>query len=183
VMKRYLQTILLFDVALPALFIGLPCCVLLWAVVQFQSFVIAKAEAHATYEAQNRQVATLNAELEPMQAKTQLLKALLSSTDIEAKLVSGLGAGLDKLSSDDIEQTRHDFQYGASTIGSNYGEGRTVTLKLFSRWESLNSVTADWETRFPNLVLESLAIDVVPGSAMSTPYLQSTLTYFVITEN
>lgn len=182
-MKRYLQTILLFDFALPALFIGLPCCVLFWAVLKFQSFVAEKAEAHAAYETQSRQVAALSAELEPMRAKTLLLKALLSSTDIEAKLVSGIGAGLEKFPPDDVEQTLHDFQFGPSTIGLNYGEGRTVTLKLFSRWESLNSVTADWETRFPNLVLESLSIDVVPGSAASAPYLQSTLAYFVIAEN
>jgi hypothetical protein len=182
-MKRYLQTILLFDVALPALFLGLPCFALLWAVVQFQSFVVAKTAAHATYEAQSRQVATLNTELEPLRAKTQLLKVLLSSTDIEAKLVSGLGAGLEKLSPDDVEETLHDFQFGPSTIGPNYGDGRQLTLKLLSRWESLNIVTADWETRFPNLVLQSLSIDVVPGSAVSAPYLQSTLSYFIVTEN
>ena len=49
-MKRYLQSILVFDVALPALFIGLPCFALLWAVLRFQSFVAEKAEAHAAYE-------------------------------------------------------------------------------------------------------------------------------------
>ena len=42
-MKRYLQAILLFDVALPALFIGLPCFALLWAVLRFQSFVERKS--------------------------------------------------------------------------------------------------------------------------------------------
>jgi len=118
-----------------------------------------------------------------MRAKTLLLKALLSSNDIEAKLVSGIGADMEKLSSDEVEQTLHDFQFGPSIIGPNYGEGRTMTLKLFSRWEALNIATADWETRFPNLVLESLSIDLVAGSAVSTPYLQSALTYFVVTEN
>ena len=107
-----------------------------------------------------------------MRAKVSLLKALLSNDDIEAKLGSGIAAGLDKFSSDDVEQTLHDFQYGASAIGPNYGEGRRLTLKLSSRWESLNTATADWETRFPNLVLESLSIDLVPGSAVSAPYLQ-----------
>ena len=64
---------------------------------------IEKAEEHAAYETQSRQVAALSAELEPMRAKVVLLKALLSSDDIEAKLVSGIGAGLEKLSSDDVE--------------------------------------------------------------------------------
>jgi hypothetical protein len=182
-MKRYLQTILLFDLALPALLIGLPCCALLWAVLRFQTFVVEKAEAHAAYETQSREVATLTAELEPLRAKTVILRALLSGTDIEAKLVSGIGAGLEKLPSDEVEETLHDFQFGPSTIGPNYGDGRSMTLKLFSRWESLNTAAADWETRFPNLVLESLSIDLVPGSAISAPYLQSALTYFVITEN
>jgi hypothetical protein len=182
-MKRYLQTILLFDVALPALFLGLPCCVLLWAVLRFQSFVVEKAEAHAGYETQSRQVTTLSAELAPIQAKVVLLRSLLSGDDIESKLGTGIQAGLDKLSSDDVEQTLHDFQFGPSAIGANYGEGRRLTLKLSSHWESLNTATADWETRFPNLVLESLSIDVAPGSAVSSSYLQSALSYFVVTEN
>lgn len=182
-MKRYLQAILIFDVALPALLIGLPCCVLVWAVLRFQTFVVEKKSAHATYEIQSRQVASLNAELEPMRAKVALLKTILSGADIEARLTSGIAAGLEKLPADDVEQTLHDFQYGASTISPNYGEGRQLTLKLSSRWESLNTATADWETRFPNLVLQSLSIDLVPGSAVSAPYIQSTLSYFVVTEN
>jgi hypothetical protein len=182
-MKRYLQSILLFDLALPALLLGLPCFALLWAVLRFQSFVVEKREAQAAYEMQSRQVAALTVELQPMRSKDLPLKALLSSNDIEAKLGSAIAAGLEKFSSDDVEQTLHDFQYGPSTIGPNFGDGRTMTLKLSSRWEALNSATADWETRFPNLVLESLSIDLVPGSAASAPYLQSALTYFVVTEN
>jgi hypothetical protein len=182
-MKRYLQSILLFDFAVPLLLIALPCCVLLWAVVTFQNFVIEKAAAHTAYEMQSRQVAALSAQLDPLQSKVVLLKALLSSTDIEAKLVSGLGAGLEKVSADDLDQTLHDFQSGPSTIGPSYGDGRIMTLKLFSRWEALNTVTVEWETRFPNMVLQTLSIDVVPGSAISAPYLQSNLSYFVVTEN
>jgi hypothetical protein len=182
-MKKYLQTILLFDVALPALFLGLPCCALLWALLRFQSFVVEKAEARAAYEVQSRQVAALSTELQPLREKTVALREILSSTDIEARLVSGLGASLEKLPADEVEQNLHDFQYGSSTIGPIYGEGRTMTLNLFSRWEALNNAAAEWETRFPNLVLESLSIDVVGGSATSTPYLQSVLAYFVVTEN
>jgi hypothetical protein len=33
------------------------------------------------------------------------------------------------------------------------------------------------------MILESLSIDLAPGSAVSVPYLQSSLTYFVVTEN
>jgi hypothetical protein len=182
-MKRYLHAILLFDFALPALFIGLPCCALLWAVLRFQSLVVEKAEAQASYETQSGQVATLSAELEPMQAKVTLLKGILSGDDIEAKLGSGIAAALEKLSPDDVEQTLHDFQYGSSTIGPNLGDGRRLTLKLLSRWEALNTVTTEWEARFPNMVLESLSIDLVPRSPVSKPYLQSALSYFIMTEN
>jgi hypothetical protein len=181
--KRYLHAILLFDCALPALFLGLPCCALLWAVLRFQSLVLERAEAQASYETQSRQVAILSAELEPMQAKVSLLKGILSGDDIEAKLGSGIAAALEKFTSDDIEQTLHDFQYGPSTIGPNFGDGRRLTLRILSRWEALNIVTAEWETRFPNMVLESLSIDMVPGSATSRPYLQSALSYFIMTEN
>jgi hypothetical protein len=182
-MKRYLHAILLFDFALPVLLIGLPCCALLWALLRFQSYVVEKAEAQASYETQSRQAATLSAELEPMRAKVSLLKGLLSGDDVEAKLGSGMAAGLEKLSPDDVEQTLHDFQYGPSMIGPNFGDGRQLTLKILSRWEALNITTADWEARFPNMVLESLSIDVMPGSAGSAPYLQSALSYFIVTEN
>jgi len=182
-MKRYLQSILVFDFALPALLIGLPCCALLWAVMRFQSYVIEKAEIRAAYETQSRQVTALSAELAPMDPKVLLLREMLSSNDIEAKLGNGIEASLEKLSSDDVEQTLHDFQYGPSTIGPNYGDGRQMTLKLSSRWESLNTAAADWETRFPNLVLETLSIDLAAGTAVSAPYLQSALSYFVVTDN
>lgn len=182
-MNKYLQAILIFDVALPALFIGLPCCALLWGVLRFQSFVGERTEEHAKYETQSRQVAALSAELAPTRAKVSLLKALLSNDDIETNLDRGIAAALEKFSSDDVAQTLHDFQYGASVIGQNFGEGRQLTLKLSSRWESLNTATAEWETRFPNLVLETLSIDLTAGSALSVPYLQSALLYFVVTEN
>jgi hypothetical protein len=182
-MKKYLQAILVFNVALPALLIGLPFFALLWAVLRFQGFVAEKAEDHANYETQSLQVTKLGAELRPIKEKVVLLKGLLSNEDIEAKLGAGIAAALEKLSSDDIEQTLHDVQFGASAIGPNYGDGRRLSLKFSSRWESLNAATAEWETRFPNLVLETLSIDLQPGSTLGAPYLQSTLSYFVITEN
>jgi hypothetical protein len=182
-MNKYLQSILVFDLAFPALLLGLPCCALLWAGLWIQSSGVEKAEEHSAYEIQNRQVAALSGELQPMGAKIALLKTLLSADDIESKLGNGISAGLDKLTADDIEQTLHDFQVGPSDIGTNFGEGRRLSLKLSSRWEALNIATATWETRFPNMVLESLTIDFEPGTTVSPPYLQSALSYFVVTEN
>jgi hypothetical protein len=182
-MKKYLQTILLFDVALPAFAIGLPCCVLFWAVLHSENVASEKALQRAAFDEQVQQVTVLKGRLEPLKEKVKLLKALLSSEDIEAKLGSGIAAELEKLSPDAVEETLHDFQYGTSAIGPNYGEGRRLTLKLSSRWETLNTATEEWETRFPNLVLESISIDPVPATALSAPYLQAALSYFVITEN
>jgi hypothetical protein len=182
-MNKYLQSILVFDLAFPALFLGLPCCAILWAGLWFQSSGVETAERHSEYEIQNRQVKALSAEMQPMRAKISLLKTLLSADDIESKLGNGVSAGLDKLTADDIEQTLHDFQVGPSDIGTNFGEGRRLSLKLSSRWEALNTATATWETRFPNMVLESLAIDFEAGTVLTPPYLQSALSYFVVTEN
>src|SRR5271157_4917391 len=106
-MNKYLQAILIFDVALPALFIGLPCCVLLWGVLRFQSFVAEKAAEHAEYETQSRQVAALSTELAPMRSNVLLLKALLSNDAIEAAVDRGIAAALEKFSSDDVAQTLH----------------------------------------------------------------------------
>ena len=49
-MKKYLQTILLFDVALPALAIGLPCCVLFWAVLHSENVASEKALQRAAFD-------------------------------------------------------------------------------------------------------------------------------------
>jgi hypothetical protein len=182
-MKKYLQSILLFDIAVPAIFIGLPCCVLFWAVLRSANIAEEKAVRRTAYDAQAQQVTVLKGRLDPMMEKVKLLKTLLSSEDIEAKLGSGIAAELEKLSPDAVEETLHDFQYGTSVIGPNYGDGRRLTLKLSSRWETLNTATEEWETRFPNLVLESISIDLVPATALSAPYLQTALSYFVVTEN
>jgi hypothetical protein len=182
-MKKYLQSILIFDFGLPALLLGVPSAILIWAVIWLQSSEAEKAEEHSAYEVQNRQVMALSAELQPMQAKVSLLKTLLSGDDMEAKLGNGISASLDKLPAGDVEQTLHDFQYGPSEIGPQLGDGLRLSLKLSSHWESLNIATAKWETRFPNLVLESLSIDLEPGSTGAPPYLRSALSYFVVTEN
>ena len=182
-MNRYLQALLIFDVAAPAFLIGLPCFALFWAVLTFQDFLLQKTVERDAYETRSRQVAALAAQLAPTGAQVLLLKALLSTDDIETRLDRGIAAGLEKFSSDEVEQTLHDYQTGPSVIGPNLGEGRRLSLKLSSRWESLNTATADWETRFPTMILESLSIDLSAGSAVSVPYLQSALSYFVVTEN
>jgi hypothetical protein len=182
-MNRYLQALLIFDVAAPAFLIGLPCCALFWAVLTFQNFVLQKTVERDEYETKGREVTALSTQLAPTRAKVLLLKSLLSTDDIETRLDRGIAYSLEKFSSDEVEQTLHDYQTGPSVIGQNLGEGRRLSLKLSSRWESLNTATADWETRFPTMILESLSIDLAAGSAVSVPYLQSTLTYFVVTEN
>ena len=182
-MNRYWQALLVFDVAAPALLIGLPCCALFWAVLTYQSFLLQKTVERQQYETKGREVAALRAQLAPTQAKVLLLKALLSPEDIETRLDRNIAAGLEKFSSDEAEQTLHDYQTVPSVIGQNLGQGRRLLLKLSSRWESLNTATADWETRSPTMILESLSIDLAAGSAVSVPYLQSTLSYFVVTEN
>jgi hypothetical protein len=182
-MNRYLQALLIFDVAAPACIIGLPCCALFWAVLTFQSFVLQKTVERDAYETKGRELTALSTQLAPTRSKVLLLKSLLSTDDIETRLDRGIASSLDKFTSDEAEQTLHDYQTGPSVIGQNLGEGRRLSLKLSSRWESLNTATADWETRFPTMILESLSIDLAAGSAVSVPYLQSTLTYFVVTEN
>jgi hypothetical protein len=182
-MKKYLSAIVVFDVLLPALLLGVPGCILLLAFTNFQNFAAAKVEEFSQHQMRLKQVAALQRELQPVEAKMPLLKALLSNNDIEARLNQSMTASLDKFSSDQIERTLREFLYGSSVIGANLGEGRRLSLKFSSRWETLNAATLEWETRFPNLVLETLSIRRAPESKLSGPYLESALSYFVITEN
>src|SRR5271166_4220439 len=121
-MNRYLQALLVFDVAAPAFLIGLPCCALFWAVLTFQNFLLQKTVERDAYETRSREVTALNAQLAPTQAKVLLLKSLLSTGDIETKLDRDIAAGLEKFSSDEVEQTLHDYQTGGSVIGPNLGQ-------------------------------------------------------------
>ena len=68
-------------------------------------------------------------------------------------------------------------------IGQTVGEGHRLSLKFSSRWEPLTAAALDWETSCPNLLLETLSISRSAGLQTSAPYLESTLSYFVITEN
>jgi hypothetical protein len=182
-MKKYLSAILVFDALLPALVLGLPGFVILWALVSFQNFVETSVTEFNAHKDRIRQIEVLNRELQPVQAKAPLLQALLSANDIEARVDRSMLAALEKFSPDEIERTLDDSQNGVSAIGPAFGEGHRLSLKFSSRWEPLNVAALEWETRCPNLLLETLSIQRSVGSQLSAPYLESTLSYFVITEN
>lgn len=182
-MKKYLSAILLFDALLPALVLGLPGLVVLWALMSFQSFAETAVAEFSAHQDRIRQVEVLNRELQPVQAKVPLLQALLSANDIEARVDRSILAALEKFSPDEIERTLDDSQNSTSAIGPAIGEGHRLSLKFSSRWEPLNVAALEWETRCPNLLLETLSIQRSVGSQLSAPHLESTLSYFVITEN
>jgi hypothetical protein len=182
-MKKYLSAILLFDVLLPALLLGVPGCILLWALISFQQFADSKTAEFSAHQDRVRFVEALNRELQPVQAKVPLLNTLLSNKDIESRVDRSILAALEKFSPDEIERTLHDSQYGPSPIGQTISEGHRLSLKFSSRWEPLTAAALDWETRCPNLLLETLSITRSAGLQNSSPYLESTLSYFVITEN
>jgi hypothetical protein len=182
-MKKYLSAILLFDALLPALALGVPSVAVLWALMSFQNFAETRVAEFSAHQDRIRQVEVLNRELQPVQAKVPVLQSLLSPNDIEAKVDHSILGALEKFSPDEIERTLEDSKIGASPIGSSFYEGHRVSLKFSSRWEPLNVAALDWETRCPNLLLETLSIQRAVGSQLSAPYLESTLSYFVITEN
>lgn len=182
-MKKYLSAILVFDVLLPAVVLGVPGCLLFWALAGFQDFVQTRTADLNEHRDRIRMVEALNRELQPVQAKVPLLQTLLSNNDVEARVDHNILAALDKFSSDEIERTLNDLQYGTSTIGQTVGDGRRLSLKFSSRWEPLNAAALDWETRCPNLLLESLSVQRAAGQPLSAPHLESSLSYFVITEN
>jgi hypothetical protein len=182
-MKKYLSAIIVFDILFPLVILGIPGCILLFAFSSFQSFADSKMATFTETQDRVRQSAILQTELKPVQDKVPLLRTVLSNNDVEAKLDRAIQTALEKRSSDEIEQTLHEFQYGQSSIGDNLGEGHRLTLKFSSRWEPLNSAALQWESAFPNLVLESISIRRAPETQTLAPYLESNLSYFVITEN
>jgi hypothetical protein len=182
-MKKYISAILLFDVLLPALLLGIPGCILLWAMISFQAFAESKTAEFSAHQDRVRSVEALNRELQPVQAKAPLLRTLLSNNDIESRIDHSIQAALEKFSPDEIERTLDDSQNGVSAIGPAFGEGHRLSLKFSSRWEPLNVAALELETRCPNLLLENLSIQRAAGSQLSAPYLESTLSYFVITQD
>jgi len=182
-MKKFLSAILVFDVLLPAVVLGVPGCLLFFALAGFQDFVQTRTADLSEHKDRVRMVEALNRELQPMQARMPLLQTLLSNNDIEARVDHTILAALDKFSPDEIERTLNDLQFGTSAIGPAIGDGRRLSLKFSCRWEPLNAAALDWETRCPNLLLESLSLQRAASQPLSGPYLESTLSYFVITEN
>jgi hypothetical protein len=182
-MKKYLGAILIFDALLPALLLGLPGGVLLWALISFQNFAETKSADFSAHQDRIRLVEALNRELQPVQAKAPLLKTLLSTSDIESRVDRSILPALGKFSPDEIERTLNDSQYGPSPVGQAIGEGHRLSVRFSSRWEPLTAAALDWETSCPNLLLETLSISRSTAVKTSAPYLESTLSYFIITEN
>jgi hypothetical protein len=182
-MKKYFNAILVFDVLLPALLLGLPGCILLWALVGFRQFAQTKSAEFGAHQDRVRLVEALNRELQPVASKMPLLKTFLSNNDIESRVDRGILTALQKFSPDEIERTLHDSQYGPSPIGQSFAEGHRLSLKFGSRWEPITAAALDWETNCPNLLLESLSISRSTGVHTFAPHLEASLSYFVITEN
>lgn len=182
-MKKYFSSILLFDVLLPAVVLGIPGCLLFFSLAGFQDFVQTRTADLNEHKDRVRLVEALTRELQPVRSKMPLLQALLSNDDIEARIDRSIVAALDKRSSDEIERTLNDLQFGTSTIGQTIGDGRRLSLKFSSRWEPLNTAALDWETKCPNLLLESLSVQRAASQPLSAPYLESAFSYFIITEN
>jgi hypothetical protein len=182
-MKRYLQAILVFDLLLPALFLGIPGCLLFWAFAGFQDYVQARTAELIEHKDRARIVEVLTRELKPLEPKAPLLHGLLSSNDVEARIDHTIGAALDRFSSDEIERTLNDLQYGTSSIGHTIGEGPRLSLKFSSRWEALNAAALNWEIQCPNLLLESLSLQRAAAQPLFAPHLEAAMSYFVITEN
>jgi hypothetical protein len=182
-MKKYFNAILVFDVLLPALLLGLPGCILLWALVSFRQFVETKTAEFSAHQDRVRLIEALNRELQPVASKMPLLKTLLSDNDIESRVDHSILAALQKFSPDEIERTLHDSQYGPSPIGQAVNEGHRLSLKFGSRWEPLTAAALDWETNCPNLLLETLSISRSTGAQTFGPHLEASLSYFVITDN
>ena len=182
-MQKYLHAILVFDVLVPALLLGLPGCFLLWAIASFQNYAEVKIADFSAHEARVRMIESLTRELKTVQTKVPLLKKLLAETDIESRVDRSIVAAVGKLSPDEIERTLADFQFGPSLTGQALGDGHRLSLKFASRWEELATAAFDWENSCPNLVLENLSIGRAASSPGSAPYLESSLSYFIITEN
>ena len=182
-MNRYLQSILVFDVAFPALLVGVPAAILLWAFLSFQSFVAQRTADFDDYQQRERQVAVLKSQLGRLQPKVPLLKALLSGNDVDARVDHSILAAVEKYSGDEIERSLCDFEAGPSSIGKSFGDGRQVQLKFLSRWEPLNTAALDWETANPNLVLETLSIERVAAGTNTAPVLEAAMSYYIVTEN
>jgi hypothetical protein len=185
-MKKYLKSILLFDLAIPALALGIPGIGLFVALASFDSYADEKKAEFEQHVEQARQIAQLRHQLEPIQDQLPTLKAMLSSRDIEARLDRGISSALQKLSPSEIESTLRDVQPGPFAVPQTLGDGKHLALRFYSRWEPLTLAALSWETQQPNLLLESLTLqkaDQRGQQSSSQPYLQSELSYFVIAEN
>jgi hypothetical protein len=183
-MKKYLKAILLFDLAIPALLLGIPGIGLFTALADFDRYADAKKDEFEQHAERARQIAVLRHQLEPVRDQLPMLKSVLSGADIEARLDRGISSVLEKFSPDEIEATLRDVQPGPFPVQQTFGEGKRLALRFRGLWEPLTLAGLDLETRQPNLFLESLMLEKPQtGSDPNSSYLMSDLSYFIITEN
>src|SRR5215469_13956532 len=98
-MKKYLKAILMFDLAIPALLLGIPGIGLFTALAGFDSYADAKKDEFEQHAERAQQNAVLRQQLEPVRDKLPLLKSILSGADIEARLDRGINSAVEKFSS------------------------------------------------------------------------------------
>jgi hypothetical protein len=75
-------------------------------------------------------------------------------------------------------------QPGPFPVQQTFGEGKRLALRFRGLWEPLTLAALNLETQQPNLFLESLTLQKSQDSSEpNSSYLESDLSYFVITEN
>lgn len=177
-MSRYLQAMLVFDVALPLVGLALPCFGLLLMICNLQEQQWQARELYEAHELRTRQLNFMRNELSAVQAKAQQVKAWLSPENLESRIDQAVSGALEHYTQDDIDRTLREYSASGSGVGSFFTQCRLLTLKFSARWETLNLAALYWETEAPNLLLESLAVQ----RANSGNGLESMLTYAVLTD-
>jgi hypothetical protein len=184
-MNKYLKSILVFDLAIPALLLGVPAIGLFFALASFDSYAEERKAEFEQHVERAQQIAALRRQLEPVKEKLPVLKTVLSGKDVEARLDQGISSALEKFSPDEIASTLRDVQPGPFAVPQTLGDGKRMELRFYSRWEPLTLAALNWETQQANLFLQSLTLQKSQqgGQEPGSPYLESDLSYFIITEN
>jgi len=174
---RYSKSIIVYGLIIPGVILGIIAAALLIGFGTFSSKATAKKLRWEDHKQRLVKIAALEAKIAPMRDAVIYGKDLLNR-DIQSAFSQFLDQALSGSGGNKVVRQSLDFPPTISmdqTLGASY---RKVDLGVIGRYDGMQALALDAETKFPQLCLDTYTIQrFQPTQNVPTPHLSFKVTF------
>lgn len=179
---RYTKAIIIYGVVIPCVIMGIIGAAILGGYKAFSAKAAAKENRWNEHKERVVKCDAMEAKLEPNRSKVAFQKDLLSR-DIQGTLSEFLDEQLSGASGSKLIRQSLDFPPAVSVDAATDSSFRRVEIGFLGRFDGMQSLALETETRFPQLSLASYSIqNARPTAAVPSQHLLFKTSFKAYTE-